>query len=126
MGARPDTSLAGLRVLCVDNERGILDAMEGLLSGWGVDVRSARSLKDIDKDQILNAYLNVIYWGDGGSRDIIGAGSAANAYFRKNAADLNLAIAAASSMVIVNTVVLVQARYGLGQTATAVTKMARR
>ena len=33
---------------------------------------------------------------------------------------LNLAIAAASSMVIVNTVVLVQARYGLDQTATAV------
>lgn len=33
---------------------------------------------------------------------------------------LNLAIAAASSMVIVNTVVLVQAHYGLGQTATAV------
>ena len=33
---------------------------------------------------------------------------------------LNLAIAAASSMVIVNTVVLVQARFGLGQTATAV------
>ena len=53
----PASNLADLRVLCVDNERGILDAMEGLLSGWGVDVRSARSLKDIDKDQLLMGWL---------------------------------------------------------------------
>jgi signal transduction histidine kinase len=53
----PASNLAGLRVLCVDNERGILDAMEGLLSGWGVDVRSARSLKDIDRDQLLVGWL---------------------------------------------------------------------
>ncbi len=50
-------SLAGLRILCVDNERAVLDAMEGLLSGWGCDVRSARSLKDIDKDAILVGWL---------------------------------------------------------------------
>jgi len=50
-------SLAGLRILCVDNERSVLDAMEGLLSGWGCDVRSARSLKDIDKDGILVGWL---------------------------------------------------------------------
>lgn len=42
------------------------------------------------KDQILNTYLNVIYWGDGGSRDIIGAGAAARAYFGKQAWELNL------------------------------------
>ncbi len=53
----PTTTLAGLRVLCVDNERGILDAMEGLLGGWGCDVRSARSLKDIDRDQLLVGWL---------------------------------------------------------------------
>lgn len=51
------SNLTGLRVLCVDNERGILDAMEGLLSGWGIDVRSARSLKDIDKDALLVGWL---------------------------------------------------------------------
>ncbi len=51
------SNLSGLRVLCVDNERGILDAMEGLLSGWGIDVRSARSLKDIDKDRLLLGWL---------------------------------------------------------------------
>lgn len=51
------SNLSGLRVLCVDNERAILDAMEGLLSGWGIDVRSARSLKDIDRDSLLVGWL---------------------------------------------------------------------
>jgi len=50
-------SLAGLRILCVDNERAVLDAMEGLLRGWGCDVRSARSLRDIDRDQLLVGWL---------------------------------------------------------------------
>jgi CheY-like chemotaxis protein len=53
----PVSNLTGLRVLCVDNERAILDAMEGLLAGWGVDVRSARSLKDIDRDRLLVGWL---------------------------------------------------------------------
>jgi signal transduction histidine kinase len=58
-GERSDAaaSLAGLRILCVDNERAVLDAMEGLLRGWGCDVRSARSLKDIDKDGLLLGWL---------------------------------------------------------------------
>lgn len=58
-GERSETaaSLAGLRILCVDNERAVLDAMEGLLRGWGCDVRSARSLKDIDKDGLLLGWL---------------------------------------------------------------------
>jgi signal transduction histidine kinase len=51
------SNLTGLRILCVDNERAILDAMEGLLGGWGCDVRSARSLKDIDKDRLLVGWL---------------------------------------------------------------------
>ena len=51
------SNLTGVKVLCVDNERAILDAMEGLLSGWGCDVRSARSLKDIAKDQVLLGWL---------------------------------------------------------------------
>jgi signal transduction histidine kinase/CheY-like chemotaxis protein len=53
----PASNLSGLRILCVDNERAILDAMEGLLGGWGCDVRSARSLKDIDKDRLLVGWL---------------------------------------------------------------------
>ncbi|MFT2719597.1 transglycosylase domain-containing protein [Deinococcus sp. A31D244] len=47
--------------------------------------------RNFNKDQILNAYLNVIYWGDGGNSDIIGAGGAAHAYFRKQPGELNLA-----------------------------------
>jgi signal transduction histidine kinase len=55
--AEAATNLTGLRVLCIDNERAILDAMEKLLGGWGCDVRSARSLKDIDKDGLLVGWL---------------------------------------------------------------------
>lgn len=43
------------------------------------------------KDRILTAYLNVIYWGSGGSRDLIGAGDAARAYFGVAPARLDLA-----------------------------------
>jgi signal transduction histidine kinase len=53
----PASNIAGLKVLCVDNERAILDAMEGLLTGWGCDVRSARSLRDIDRDGVLLGWL---------------------------------------------------------------------
>jgi len=49
--------LAGLNVLCVDNERTILEAMAGLLGGWGCEVRLARSLKDIDKDRLIEGWL---------------------------------------------------------------------
>jgi len=51
------TGLTDLKILCVDNERTILDAMEGLLVGWGCDVRTARSLKDIDKERIIEGWL---------------------------------------------------------------------
>ena len=46
----------GLKVLCVDNERAIIEAMEGLLTHWGCDVRSALSLKQIDKEQLLEGW----------------------------------------------------------------------
>jgi signal transduction histidine kinase len=51
------TGLTDLKILCVDNERTILDAMEGLLRGWGCDVRTARSLKEIDKDRAIEGWL---------------------------------------------------------------------
>ena len=46
----------GLKILCVDNERAIIEAMEGLLTHWGCDVRSALSLKQIDKEQLLEGW----------------------------------------------------------------------
>ena len=57
--ARQDhgSSIAGLRILCVDNDRSILDAMAGLLGGWGCDVRLALSLRDIAREQLLVGWL---------------------------------------------------------------------
>ncbi|WDR02624.1 PAS-domain containing protein [Devosia algicola] len=48
--------LLDLRILCVDNERTILEAMQGLLSNWGCDVRIARSLKDIDRGRLIEGW----------------------------------------------------------------------
>lgn len=45
-----------LKVLCVDNEEAILEAMEGLLSHWGCDVRTALSLKQIDRERLLEGW----------------------------------------------------------------------
>lgn len=46
----------GIKVLCVDNERAILEAMEGLLTHWGCDVRTALSLKQIDRERLLEGW----------------------------------------------------------------------
>ncbi|WP_323014668.1 hybrid sensor histidine kinase/response regulator [Devosia sp.] len=46
----------GLKVLCVDNEKAIIEAMEGLLRHWGCDVRSALSLKQIDREHLLEGW----------------------------------------------------------------------
>jgi len=45
-----------LKVLCVDNERAILEAMEGLLTHWGCDVRTALSLRQIDRERLLEGW----------------------------------------------------------------------
>jgi signal transduction histidine kinase len=45
-----------LRVLCVDNERAILEATRGLLEHWGCDVRTALSLKQIDREGMLEGW----------------------------------------------------------------------
>lgn len=40
----PEKALDGLCVLCLDNDREILDGMVALLSRWGVDVRTAETV----------------------------------------------------------------------------------
>lgn len=55
--ARADTQFAGLNVLCVDNERNILDAMSGLLENWGCEVRTATSLKEIAQLNMLEGWV---------------------------------------------------------------------
>jgi penicillin-binding protein 1B len=47
-----------------------------------------------DKREILEAYLNEIYWGKRGPANLIGLGAAARAYFGKDPASLSLAEAA--------------------------------
>jgi len=47
----------GKQVLCVDNEDDILDAMQALLSGWGCDVRIAKSLKAISQSATLEGWI---------------------------------------------------------------------
>jgi Na+/proline symporter/signal transduction histidine kinase/CheY-like chemotaxis protein len=45
--ARPDAgSLTGTVVLCIDNDRAILDGMEALLGGWGCRVLKAADVSD--------------------------------------------------------------------------------
>ncbi|NMA97387.1 MAG: response regulator [Phyllobacteriaceae bacterium] len=51
-----DFGTLNLRILCVDNERPILEAMEGLLTHWGCDVRTALSLKQIDRERLLEGW----------------------------------------------------------------------
>ncbi|HVW94083.1 MAG TPA: ATP-binding protein [Devosia sp.] len=55
--AEPPTRLGRLRILCVDNERDVLDAMESLLTAWGCEVRSAQSLKEVDRGNLLIGWL---------------------------------------------------------------------
>jgi DNA-binding response OmpR family regulator len=38
--------LRGLRVLCVDNDRSILDGMEALLGQWGITVTKAGNVRE--------------------------------------------------------------------------------
>ncbi|GHA31336.1 hypothetical protein GCM10007989_29170 [Devosia pacifica] len=54
----PDShaGVLNLRVLCVDNEPLILEAMQGLLGHWGCDVRCALSLKQIDRESMLEGW----------------------------------------------------------------------
>jgi penicillin-binding protein 1B len=53
-----------------------------------------------DKQLILEAYLNSIYWGKSGAANLIGIGAAARAYFGKDPAELTLDEAAALAAMI--------------------------
>ncbi|PYE55881.1 transglycosylase domain-containing protein [Deinococcus yavapaiensis] len=58
---------------------------------WILSVQVERSFT---KEEILQDYLNVIYWGDGGPVELYGLHAAAQAYFGKSPRDLSLAEAA--------------------------------
>jgi signal transduction histidine kinase len=54
---RATAQFDGLHVLCVDNERSILDAMSSLLENWGCDIRTATSLKEIAQLGMLEGWV---------------------------------------------------------------------
>lgn len=67
----PDTStLSARRVLVIDNDLTILEAMQTLLARWGADVRLARDLDDVtdilDEGAFLPAIILADYHLDGG------------------------------------------------------------
>ncbi|GEM48838.1 transglycosylase domain-containing protein [Deinococcus cellulosilyticus] len=55
---------------------------------WVLSIQVERSFT---KEEVLNHYLNVIYWGRGGAVDILGVHGAARAYLGKLPRDLTLA-----------------------------------
>jgi Na+/proline symporter/signal transduction histidine kinase len=63
--------LAGMRVLCIDNDRSVLDGMETLLAGWGCEVVKATDLagaqQAIRTNQICPAGLLIDYHLDSGN-----------------------------------------------------------
>ncbi|MCY1702442.1 transglycosylase domain-containing protein [Deinococcus sp. SL84] len=63
-------------------------------------VLAYRVEKNFSKNQILAAYLNVVYWGKTQRRSIVGIDQAAHAYFGKSAAELNLAESAYLAVLI--------------------------
>jgi CheY-like chemotaxis protein len=70
--------LAGLTVLCIDNEPNILDGMETLLGGWGCQVIKAADLKSAlsaiaDTKVALNGLLVDYHLDEGNGIEAIGA-----------------------------------------------------
>lgn len=50
-------NLAGMQVLCIDNEREILAGMTGLLAGWACDVKTALSLRHLVEAGTIEGWL---------------------------------------------------------------------
>ena len=68
---RQQSVLAGLSVLCIDNEQAVLAGMESLLSGWGCKVRTAPSaqaaLLEIEEGFIVPEMILADYHLDSGT-----------------------------------------------------------
>ena len=65
-------------------------------------ILSAQVERSFTKSEILQDYLNAIYWGDGGPVELYGVYSAAQAYFRTTPKNLTLAQAAYLTALIPN------------------------
>ncbi|MDO4246704.1 MAG: transglycosylase domain-containing protein [Deinococcus sp.] len=65
-------------------------------------ILSTQVERSFTKSEILQNYLNAIYWGDGGPVELYGVYAAAQAYFRKAPKDLTLAESAYLTALIPN------------------------
>ena len=66
--AADPVGLRGLRVLCVDNDRSILDGMEALLGQWGIEIRKATSAAEAMQccsEETFDTVLADYHLGDG-------------------------------------------------------------
>lgn len=62
-------------------------SLERKVKEWMLSLQLERSFT---KSEVLQNYLNVVYWGDGGPVEIFGVYGAARAYFGKHPRDLTL------------------------------------
>lgn len=77
-----------VKITMNDDARGGLAGIERKIREWS---RAIQVEKMLDKDQILERYLNRIYLGSSGGLEVRGVESAANYYFNKKASELDIA-----------------------------------
>lgn len=77
-----------VKITMNDDARGGLAGIERKIREWS---RAIQVEKMLDKDQILERYLNRIYLGSSGGLEVRGVESAANYYFSKKASELDIA-----------------------------------
>ena len=87
-----------LRDLYDPSSRDVRD-VQRKVKEWILSLQVERSFT---KEEILQTYLNVIYWGDGGATEIRGIYGAAKAYFNKLPKDLTLAESAYLTVLVPN------------------------
>ncbi|MGV0878480.1 PAS-domain containing protein [Martelella sp. FLE1502] len=69
-GKLPGHAIAGLKVLCIDNEEAILEGMRVLLGGWGADVHVARGQREARALDIVPDVIIADYHLDNGASGV--------------------------------------------------------
>ncbi|WP_174802720.1 PAS domain-containing hybrid sensor histidine kinase/response regulator [Martelella limonii] len=69
-GRLPGQAIAGLKVLCIDNEEAILAGMRVLLGGWGADIHTARGPDEARAIDIVPDVIIADYHLDNGASGV--------------------------------------------------------
>ncbi|MAU19103.1 MAG: hybrid sensor histidine kinase/response regulator [Martelella sp.] len=69
-GKLPGQAIAGLKVLCIDNEEAILEGMRVLLGGWGAEVHVARGHEEARAIDIVPDVIIADYHLDNGASGV--------------------------------------------------------